>query len=105
VQSKDLDRGFILSASETVADTVKLKCRTARLKGEFNSGDKVHLYAGLQSTPALVTAIQGAAATKSNGSYEVEVKADKEIAYSPGDLFLLSKLDDPKQRFLASGTP
>ncbi len=105
VQSKDLDRGFVISASETVADTLRLKCRTARFKGEFNSGDKVHLYVGLQSTPALVTAIQGAAATGSSGNYEVEVKTDKEIAYNPGDVFLLSRLDDPKQRFLASGTP
>jgi selenocysteine-specific translation elongation factor len=105
VQSKDLDRGFIISASEIVADTLKLKCRTARFKGEFNSGDKVHLYVGLQSTPALVTGIKGAASAKSGGDYEVEVKTDKEIAYNPGDVFLLSRLDDPKQRFLASGTP
>jgi selenocysteine-specific translation elongation factor len=104
VQSKDLDRGFLISKSETVADTLKLKCRTARFKGEFNAGDKVHLYVGLQSTPALVSGIAGKPATASNGEYEVDIKTDKEVAYSPGDVFLLSKLDDPKQRFLARGT-
>ena len=105
VQSKDLDRGFLISKEEIVTDTLKLKCHTARFKGEFNAGDKVHLYVGLQSTPALVKGITGAASTASNVDYEVEMKTDKEIAYSPGDVFLLSKLDDPKQRFLARGTP
>jgi selenocysteine-specific elongation factor len=103
VQSKDLDRGFLISKSETVSDKLKLKCRTARFKGEFNTGDKVHLYTGLQSTPALVVSISGGTSTASNGGYDVELKTDKEVAYSPGDMFLLSKLDDPKQRFLASG--
>ena len=105
IQSKDLDRGFVISAGETVADTLKLKCKTARFKGEFNAGDKVHLYVGLQSTPALVTSIGGAASTASNKDYDVEIKADKEVAYNPGDVFIMSKLDDPKQRFLASGKP
>lgn len=107
VQSKDLDRGFIISASESVGDQFALDATTARFKGEFKAGDKVHVYAGLQSTPALVTKIardgKDVEATKSGAKYQVHLKADKEIAYSPGDLFLLSKLEDPKQRFLASG--
>ena len=109
VQSKDLDRGFIVSASEKVADTFALDAATARFKGEFRAGDKVHVYAGLQSAPALVTGIAEAGrdveTTRSGSKYTVHVKADKELAYSPGDLFLLSRLEDPKQRFLASGTP
>lgn len=105
VQSKDLDRGYLISQSETVADTLKLKCRTARIKGEFNVNDEVHLYVGLQSTPALITGISGAGSTASNADYDVELKTDKEVAYGPGDVFLLSKLEDPKQRFLARGTP
>ncbi len=105
VQSKDLDRGFLISRSEAVADTLKLKCRTARFKGEFGVGEKVHLYVGLQSSPALITGINGTPATASNADYEVGLKTDKEVAYSPGDVFLLSKLDDPKQRFLARGIP
>ncbi|HTY90865.1 MAG TPA: EF-Tu/IF-2/RF-3 family GTPase [Methanocella sp.] len=108
VQSKDLDRGFIISQSETVGDLLRLSCTTARIKGEFSQDDKVHLYAGLQSTPALVRRIavegRGAESTLSGGQFEVEVKTDKEVAYSPGDVFLLTKLDDPKQRFLARGT-
>ena len=109
VQSKDLDRGYILSQSENVSDLFKLKCTTARIKGEFNVDDKVHLYAGLQSTPATVTRIavdgRGAESAISGSDYEIELRTDKELAYSPGDVFLLSKLDDPKQRFLARGTP
>ncbi|AFC99254.1 Selenocysteine-specific translation elongation factor [Methanocella conradii HZ254] len=101
VQSKELDRGFIISGSEAVSDALKLKCRTARFRGEFSVNDKVHLYVGLQSTPALITGM----APSANGEYEVEVKMDKEVAYSPGDKFILSRLDDPKQRFLAIGTP
>lgn len=108
VQSKDLDRGFILSQSETVGDLLKLNCTTARIKGEFSQDDKVHLYVGLQSTPALVRRIaiegRGAESTMSGGEFEVELKTDKEVAYSPGDVFLLTQLDDPKQRFLARGT-
>ena len=105
VQSKDLDRGFLISRSETVSDVLKLKCRTARFKGEISAGDKVHLYVGLQSSPALIVSINGASSTASNTDYEIDVKTDKEVAYSPGDAFLLSRLDDPKQRFLARGTP
>ncbi len=109
VQSKDLDRGFILSMSEQVGDAFTLDATTARFKGEFKTGDKVHVYTGLQSSPALVTKItqdgKDAESTKSAAKYKVQVKTDKELAYSPGDLFLLSKLEDPKQRFLSSGTP
>lgn len=109
IQSKDLDRGYMISASETVADTITLKCTTARFRGEFNAGDKVHLYVGLQSTPAKIEkVVSGGSAvesTKSGAAYEVTIKTDKDVAYSAGDLFLLSRLDDPKQRFLASGTP
>jgi selenocysteine-specific translation elongation factor len=109
VQSKDLDRGFIISPSEQVGDTFALNATTARFKGEFKTGDKVHVYTGLQSSPALVTKIVEAGkdveTTKSSVKYTVHIKTDKELAFSPGDLFLLSKLEDPKQRFLASGTP
>lgn len=108
VQSKDLDRGFIISQAETVGDILRLKCTTARFRGEFSQDDKVHLYVGLQSTPALVRRIavdgKGAEAAAPGAAYEVELKADKEVAYGPGDVFLLARLDDPKQRFLARGT-
>lgn len=109
VQSKDLDRGHIISAKEEVGDTFAVNCLTAKFKGEFKTGDKVHVYAGLQSTPANVIKIVDASGkettemTKSATKYVVHIKTDKEVAYSAGDLFLLSKLEDPKQRFLASG--
>ena len=107
IQSKDLDRGFIISAGETVADELKLDCTTARFKGEFKPGDKVHIYIGLQSSPANVVSVKengkDVETTKSGVKYEVALKTDKEVAYSGGDKILLSKLDDPKQRFLASG--
>jgi selenocysteine-specific elongation factor len=107
VQSKDLDMGFLISKSEEVSDLFKLNCVTARFKGEFNVEDKVHLYIGLQSTPATVRHIavndKSVETTSSNTEYQVDVKLDKELAYRPGDVVLLSKLDDPKQRFLARG--
>ncbi len=109
VQSKDLDRGFILSGSEQIGDAFTLAATTARFRGEVRAGDKVHVYAGLQSTPALVMKVESAGkdvdVTKAGARYSLQLKTDKELAYSPGDLFLLSKLEDPKQRFLASGTP
>jgi|SRR5271157_1675822 len=108
IQSKDLDRGFIISESEDVSDILKLKCTTARFKGEFSVEDKVHVYVGLQSTPALVTRIavgsRNSESTISGSEYEVELRTDKEVAYSTGDVFVFTKLDDPKQRFLARGT-
>ncbi|MCD1295462.1 elongation factor Tu [Methanocella sp. CWC-04] len=108
IQSKDLDRGHIISASENVAEDFSLKCVTAKFKGEFKKGDKVHVYTGLQSTPGNIVKIiangNEVEETKSSSAYEVVLKTDKEVAYSPGDRFILSKLDDPKQRFLATGT-
>lgn len=108
IQSKDLDRGYMISASENVATEFTLRCTTARIKGEFKADDKVHVYVGLQSTPASVVKIiadgKEVESTKSGAKYEVQIKTDKDVAYTSGDLFLISKLDDPKQRFLASGT-
>lgn len=107
VQAKDLDRGYMISQTEEVSDLFKLKCITARFKGEFNVEDKIHLYVGMQSTPGTIRHIavndRSVETTTSNMEYQVDVKTDKELAYSPGDVFLLSKLDDPKQRFLARG--
>jgi len=109
VQSKDLDRGFVLATAESVGDQFALRATTARFKGELRAGDKVHVYTGLQSSPAVVQQVSengGAVeATKPGKQYNITIKADKEIAYSPGDLFLLARLEDPKQRFLACGTP
>jgi len=108
VQAKDLDRGFMISETEEVSDLFKLKCVTARFKGEFNVEDRVHLYVGMQSSPGTIRHIavdeKSVETTRSNGEYQIDVKTDKELAYSAGDVFILSKLDDPKQRFLARGT-
>ncbi|HMK48070.1 MAG TPA: EF-Tu/IF-2/RF-3 family GTPase [Methanocella sp.] len=107
VQSKDLDRGYILSKNEEVGDTFTLNCTTAKFKGEFKPGEKIHVYAGLQSSPGNVVMIldngKEVDTTKSSGKYAVHIKTDKELAYTTGDLFLLSRLEEPKQRFLASG--
>ena len=107
VQSKDLDRGHILSKNEEVGDTFTLNCTTAKFKGEFKPGEKIHVYAGLQSSPGNVVMIldngKEVDTTKSSGKYAVHIKTDKELAYTTGDLFLLSRLEEPKQRFLASG--
>jgi len=109
VQSKDLDRGHLLSKGEDVSEEFALNCTTAKFKGEFKPGDKVHVYVGLQSTPGNIVKIVGVGdgkeveTSKSSTNYLVHLKTDKEVAYSAGDLFLLSRLEDPQQRFLASG--
>ncbi len=106
VQSKDIERGFVISNDEMVTTDFELECTLSQLAREFEAGDMLHLYVGLQSSPVKVTDIleNGESVEKAvpGKSYTLKLEGSKEIAYSKDDRFLLANLDE-KQRFVASG--
>ncbi|MDG6244740.1 MAG: EF-Tu/IF-2/RF-3 family GTPase [Methanolobus sp.] len=106
VQSKDIDRGFVLSKEENVATDLVLRCTLSPLTKEFNVNDMLHLYTGLQSSPVRVTEILEGDARKETAKpakeYVLKLSGSKEIAYSKEDRFILANLDE-KQRFVAFG--
>lgn len=106
VQSKDIERGFVISHEETVATDFILKCTLSPLAKEFSTGDMLHLFVGLQSSPVRVTEITEGAGkvqtAKPGKEYTLSLSGSKEIAYSKNDRFILTNLDG-KQRFIAFG--
>ncbi len=106
VQSKDIDRGFILSAEENVSEDLIIECTLSQLSKEFAVGDMLHAYVGLQSAPLKVKSIkhegQSVEKAKPGKKYLLELAGTKEIAYSKNDRFVLANLDG-KQRFVAFG--
>ena len=105
VQSKEFDRGYILSKDENVAAKFALKCRLSKFTLPLGVGDSVHLFAGLQDMPATISGISvgGKDATQAQAGSEcsVTVAAQKEIAYGRNDRFLIVQLNNQKQRFVA----
>ncbi len=105
VQSKEFDRGYIISQKEEISSKFALKCRLSRFTQGLGVGDAVHLFAGLQFMPATIDSIAIAgkdAATAPPGSdCTVALTTQKEIAYSRGDRFLIAQLNNPKQRLVA----
>lgn len=105
VQSKEFDRGYIISEKEEVSSGLNLKCRLTKFTQELGVGDSVHLFVGLQVVPATVDriSIDGKEATKASpGSLcDAVVNTQKAIAYSKNDRFLIAQLNNPKQRFVA----
>src|SRR5574341_237432 len=57
VQSKEFDRGYLISQKEEISSKFNLKCRLTRFTPGLGVGDAVHLFAGLQSMPATVISI------------------------------------------------
>ncbi len=106
IQSKDIDRGFVVSGEETVATDFVMNVALSPLAKEFNSGDMLHLYVGLQSSPVKVTEItedgQSIETAVPGKEYTLKLSGTKEIAYIKNDRFILANLDE-KQRFIASG--
>jgi len=106
VQSKDIDRGFVLSAQEDVVTDLALECTLSQLAKEVSVGDMLHLYAGLQSSPVKIRSIkqegQNIEKAKPGKKYIMELAGTKEIAFSKNDRFVLANLDG-KQRFVAFG--
>ncbi len=105
VQSKEFDRGYIISQKEDISSVFNLKCRLTKFTSPLGVGDSVHIFAGLQDTPATIDhiAIEGNDAKQAPpGSYcTVALTAQKSIAYSKNDRFLIAQLNNPKQRLVA----
>jgi selenocysteine-specific elongation factor len=106
VQSKEFDRGYIISQKEEVASKLSLKCRLSKFTQNLGVGDTVHLFAGLQDLPATIDSItmDGKEATQAppGSDCSIVLTAQKNIAYSRNDRFLIVQLNNPKQRLVAS---
>lgn len=105
VQSKEFDRGYIMSKEENVSSKITLQCRLSKFTLPLGVGDTVHLFAGLQDMPATISSISvgGKDATQAQAGSEctVAIAAQKDVAYGKNDRFLIAQLNNPKQRFVA----
>ncbi len=105
VQSKEFDRGYMISQKEEVSSKFNLKCRLTKFTPGLGVGDAIHLFAGLQTIPATITSmtVAGKEATQAPAGSECSVvlTAQKDIAYSRNDRFLIAQLNNPKQRLVA----
>ncbi len=105
VQSKEFDRGYLISQKEEIASKLNLKCRLTKFTLGLGVGDAVHLFAGLQSIPATIgtISIAGKDATQAQPGSECDVTltAQNNIAYSKTDRMLIAQLNNPKQRLVA----
>ncbi|MGB3908510.1 MAG: EF-Tu/IF-2/RF-3 family GTPase [Methanomethylovorans sp.] len=107
IQSKDIDRGHVLSLEEMVSDELRIKCKLSPFSKGFNTGSMLHVFAGLQSSPMRVTSIaeNGNMVEKASPGkeYTLQLMGTKEISYSQSERFILTDLDE-KQRFLGFGS-
>ncbi len=105
IQSKDFDRGYIISQKEEVTSKFNLQCRLTKFTTGLGVGDAVHLFAGLQGMPATVGSISIAgkdvAQAPPGSECSAVITTQKGIAYSKGDRFLIAQLNNPKQRLVA----
>jgi selenocysteine-specific translation elongation factor len=105
VQSKEFDRGYMISQKEETSSKFNLECRLAKFTDGFAVGDTVHLFAGLQSEPAKIDSIKvdgkDVTQVKAGSVCKVVLTVQKDIAYSKDDRFLIVQLNYPKQRFVA----
>ncbi|ADI72950.1 elongation factor Tu domain 2 protein [Methanohalobium evestigatum Z-7303] len=107
VQTKEIDRGFIISNDESVGTDFTLNCTLTQLTDGFAVGDVLHLFTGLQSTPVRVENITSNSNNiehaKPGYEYLVEFSGTKEIAYNSSDRFIIANLNNDKQRFIGYG--
>ena len=105
IQSKDFDRGYIISQKEEVAMKFNLKCRLSKFTPGLGVGDAVHLFAGLQDMPATIGSItiDGKDVTQAPAGSEcnVALTTQKNVSYSKNDRLLIAQLNNPKQRLVA----
>jgi selenocysteine-specific translation elongation factor len=106
VQSKEFDRGYIISRKEEAASKFNLKCHLSKFTSPLGVGDAVHLFAGLQDTPATIGGImidrKDATQAPPGSDCNVVLVTQNNIAYSKNDRLLIAQLNAPKQRLVAS---
>jgi selenocysteine-specific translation elongation factor len=106
VQSKNVERGYVISKKENVESNFTLRCKLSRFTKEIAVGDMLHLFVGLQSTPVRLERIliDGDNADRAPPDSEclLTLSGSKNIAYSKSDRFLLANLDE-RQRFVGYG--
>ncbi|MCS3923934.1 EF-Tu/IF-2/RF-3 family GTPase [Methanosalsum natronophilum] len=106
IQAKEIERGFILSKKENVSSEFSLNFYTSKFTKSVCIGDVLHVFNKLQTSPVRVKGI------KVNGSEQnslspgseciLDITAEKEIAFTKSDMFILSNLDE-KQRIVGVG--
>ncbi|HMB44714.1 MAG TPA: EF-Tu/IF-2/RF-3 family GTPase [Candidatus Methanoperedens sp.] len=105
VQSKEFDRGYLISQKEEISSKFNLKCHLTKFTPGLGVGDAVHLFAGLQDIPATITGmtIGGKDATQApvGSDCNVLLTTQKNIAYSKNDRLLIVQLNNPRQRLVA----
>lgn len=106
VQSKDIERGYVISEKENVAESFTLKCTISPFSAPIAVSDVPHLFVGLQAAPVRLEKIEvgGQSVEKADPGTEciLHLSGSHEIAYSPSDRFILANLD-AKQRFVGFG--
>jgi len=106
IQSKDIERGFIVSDKETVSTDLILNCVLSKFTKGFSVGDVLHIFVGLQSAPGRVENIKAKGEDIKHAGpgteCNVRISGSKELAYNKSDRFILANLDE-KQRFVGYG--
>ncbi|AKB84068.1 EF-Tu/IF-2/RF-3 family GTPase [Methanococcoides methylutens] len=106
VQSKDIERGFILSEKEDVTEDLTLKCQFSQFSKGFAIGDVPHIFVGLQSSPMRLAKIvvngEEVERTTTDAECTITLTGSKLLAYNESDRFIICNLDD-KQRFVGYG--
>jgi len=106
IQSKNIDRGFVLSNEEIVSMSLTLNCTLSPFSKGIARDDVTHIFVGLQSAPMRVETItvdgDKVERTGPGSQCILYLTGSKEIAYNTQDRFILTNLDE-NQRFMASG--
>jgi len=106
IQSKDVDRGYVISNNETVTTDFTLNCTLSRFTKHVFVGAMLHIFTGLQSAPVRVEKITANGDVVDHAEQGSEcvltLSGSKNIAYTESDRFILANLDE-KQRFVGYG--
>ncbi|ABE52647.1 EF-Tu/IF-2/RF-3 family GTPase [Methanococcoides burtonii] len=106
VQSKDVERGFVLSQKEEVTEDLTLKCHFTPFSKGFAIEDVPHIFVGLQSAPMRVEKIlvngEEVKRTTTEAECMLTLSGSKLLAYNGSDRFIICNLDE-KQRFVGYG--
>jgi selenocysteine-specific translation elongation factor len=106
IQSKDVDRGYVISNNETVAMDFILNCTISQFTKKVAVDDMLHLFTGLQSAPVrvknIVTNNDSVEYAKPGSECILTLSGSKNIAYIKPDRFILTNLDE-NQRFVGYG--